>query len=141
MENFEIRTYGRTELALCYFPDLNPQVAYRKLQYWIDYYPHLREELEKMGSGLSCRTYMPAQVQLIVGAIGEPRKGIVMGVQPNKKNSFPDYVIDIASERPVRVDSCIERLAMLIYVNVNDTNDANQRYKPNLRHSCHLHSE
>ncbi|WP_438287860.1 hypothetical protein [Phocaeicola vulgatus] len=25
-----------------------------------------------MGSGLSCRTYMPAQVQLIVGAIGEP---------------------------------------------------------------------
>ena len=42
MENFEIRTYGRTELALCYFPDLNPQVAYRKLQYWIDYYPHLR---------------------------------------------------------------------------------------------------
>ena len=68
MENFEIRTYGRTELALCYFPDLNPQVAYRKLQYWIDYYPHLREQLEKMGSGLSCRTYMPAQVQLIVGA-------------------------------------------------------------------------
>ena len=59
MENFEIRTYGRTELALCYFPDLNPQVAYRKLQYWIDYYPHLREQLEKMGSGLSCRTYMP----------------------------------------------------------------------------------
>ena len=46
MENFEIRTYGRTELALCYFPDLNPQVAYRKLQYWIDYYPHLREDLE-----------------------------------------------------------------------------------------------
>ena len=33
--------------------------AYRKLQYWIDYYPHLREQLEKMGSGLSCRTYMP----------------------------------------------------------------------------------
>ena len=72
MENFEIRTYGRTELALCYFPDLNPQVAYRKLQYWSDYYPHLREELEVMGSGLRCRTYMPAQVLLIVGAIGEP---------------------------------------------------------------------
>lgn len=43
-----------------------------RVTYWIDYYPHLREELEKMGSGLSCRTYMPAQVQLIVGAIGEP---------------------------------------------------------------------
>ena len=48
------------------------QLAYRKLQYWIDYYPHLTEQLEKMGSGFSCRTYMPAQVQLIVGAIGEP---------------------------------------------------------------------
>ena len=76
MENFEIRTYGRTELALCYFPDLNPQVAYRKLQYWIDYYPHLREQLEKMGSGLSCRTYMPAQVQLIVGAMGSLERGL-----------------------------------------------------------------
>ena len=72
MENFEIRTYGRTELALCYFPDLNPQVANRKLQYWIDYYPHLREKLEKKSSGLSCRTYMLALVQLIVGALGEP---------------------------------------------------------------------
>ena len=28
MENFEIRTYGRTELALCYFPDLNTQVSH-----------------------------------------------------------------------------------------------------------------
>ena len=72
MENFEIRTYGRTELALCYFPDLNPQVAYRKLQYWLASSPRLREQLEGVGSGLSCRTYMPAQVQLIVGAIGEP---------------------------------------------------------------------
>ena len=27
MENFEIRTYGRTELALCYFPDLNPHIV------------------------------------------------------------------------------------------------------------------
>ena len=89
MENFEIRTYGRTELALCYFPDLNPQVAYRKLQYWIDYYPHLREQLEKMGSGLSCRTYMPAQVQLIVGAIGEPRKGIVMECGQIKRMASP----------------------------------------------------
>ena len=64
-----------------------------------------------------------------------------MGVQPNKKNSFPNYVIDIASERPVRVDSCIERLAMLIYVNVNDTNGANWVYISDWRHSCHLHSE
>ena len=67
-------------------------------------------------------------------------KGDCDGVRPDKKNGFPDCVIDMASERPVRVDSCIERLARLIYVNENDTNDANQRYRPNLRHSCHSHS-
>ena len=47
MENFEIRTYGRTELALCYFPVMNPQVAYRKKQ-------------------------LPPQVQLNAGAKVEP---------------------------------------------------------------------
>ena len=32
METFTIRAYGRTELAQFYFPGLNPQTAYRKLQ-------------------------------------------------------------------------------------------------------------
>lgn len=72
MENFEIRSYGRTELAQCYLPDLNSQVAYRKLQCWIDCYPHLREELNAMGVNPKSRTYLPAQVRLIVKAIGEP---------------------------------------------------------------------
>ena len=31
METFVIRAYGRTELAQCYFPNLSPQSAYRKL--------------------------------------------------------------------------------------------------------------
>ena len=31
MGNFELCTYGHIELALCYFPDLNPQAAYCKL--------------------------------------------------------------------------------------------------------------
>lgn len=140
MENFEIRTYGRTELALCYFPDLNPQVAYRKLQYWIDYYPHLREKLEKMGSGLSCRTLYAGSGTADCGGDRGALKGDCDGVRPDKKNGFPDCVIDMASERPAPVDSRIERLARLIYVNENDTNDANQRYRPNLRHSCHSHS-
>ena len=56
METFTIRAYGRTELAQCYFPTLNPQVAYRKLQSWIDYYPHLRERLNATGlNPRSCR--------------------------------------------------------------------------------------
>ena len=67
-------------------------------------------------------------------------KGDCDGVRPDKQNGFPDCVIDMASERPAPVDSRIERLARLIYVNENDTNDANQRYRPNLCHSCHSHS-
>ena len=49
-DEFPIRAYGRTELAVCYFPHLNSQAAYRKLQQWIDHYPHLRERLEATSS-------------------------------------------------------------------------------------------
>ena len=56
-DEFPIRAYGRTELAVCYFPHLNSQAAYRKLQQWIN--PR-------------CRMYMPVQVRMIVEAIGEP---------------------------------------------------------------------
>lgn len=72
MEHFTIRAYGRTELAQCYFPTLNPQVAHRKLQSWIDYYPHLRERLREAGCNPHARVYMPVHVRLIVEAIGEP---------------------------------------------------------------------
>ena len=72
MEAFIIRAYGRTELAQCYFPTLNPQVAHRKLQSWIDYYPHLRERLQAAGCNPHARVYMPVHVRMIVEAIGEP---------------------------------------------------------------------
>ena len=73
-DEFPIRAYGRTELAVCYFPHLNFQAAYRKLQQWIDHYPHLRERLEAeaTSSNPRCRMYMPVQVRMIVEAIGEP---------------------------------------------------------------------
>ena len=44
MTNFKIRTFGRTELAQLYCPELCPQAAFRKLNQWIDLYPNLREE-------------------------------------------------------------------------------------------------
>ena len=53
-DEFPIRAYGRTELAVCYFPHLNSQAAYRKLQQWIDHYPHLRERLIP-AAGCTCR--------------------------------------------------------------------------------------
>ena len=72
MTNFKIRTFGRTERAQLYCPELCPQAAFRKLNQWIDLYPNLREELLALGLSPKSRTYTPAQVGLIVGALGEP---------------------------------------------------------------------
>lgn len=72
METFRIRTYGRTELAQLYFPDLCPQAAFRKLNQWIDFHPTLRGELVSQGLSPKLRTYTPMQVGLIIGALGEP---------------------------------------------------------------------
>lgn len=72
MEVFKIRTYGRTELAQTYFPDLCPQAAFRKLNQWIDFHPTLRGELYALVPSDKVRTYTPAQVQLIYNALGEP---------------------------------------------------------------------
>ncbi|WP_300701973.1 DUF4248 domain-containing protein [Bacteroides sp.] len=72
MESFVIRTYGRTELAQIYCPDLCPQAAFRKLNHWIDLYPGLRDDLSALGLCPHTRTYTPAQVGLIVAALGEP---------------------------------------------------------------------
>ncbi len=72
MEPFKIRTYGRTELALMYCPNMCSRAAFRKLMQWIELYPHLTEELEAHGYVPHQRTYTPAQVKLIVEALGEP---------------------------------------------------------------------
>ncbi len=72
MEEFKIRTYGRTELAQCYCPTMNPRAAYRKVMQWIDMYPNLRQHLAELGLDPKSRTYTPAQVKAIVDALGEP---------------------------------------------------------------------
>ena len=68
MNTFEIRTYGRTELAQLYCPNLCPESAYRKLKHWIELYPGLCDDLTSSHS----RTYTSAQVSLIAAALGEP---------------------------------------------------------------------
>ena len=49
MNTFEIRTYGRTELAQLYCPNLCPESAYRKLKHWIELYPGLCDDLAAVG--------------------------------------------------------------------------------------------
>lgn len=70
---FEIRQYGRTELAQAYSPDITPEAAWKKLRGWIDIYPGLNEQLTAAGYNPSRqRIFTPAQVRMIVEAIGEP---------------------------------------------------------------------
>lgn len=70
---FEIREYGRTELAQLYSPKISPEAAWRKLKGWIAYYPGLTERLQSLGyRHRQQRTFTPAQVRAIIGAIGEP---------------------------------------------------------------------
>ena len=72
MKEFEIRQYGRTELAQLYSPDITPESAWKKLKQWIDHYPGLTEQLRTAGYQPRQRIFTPAQVAMIVGAIGEP---------------------------------------------------------------------
>ena len=69
---FKIKAYGRMELAMMYSPDITPIAAYIKLNRWIDRYPGLRKKLSRVGHTSNSRQFTPAQVRLIVDALGEP---------------------------------------------------------------------
>ena len=72
METFKIRTYGRTELAQLYSPGLCPQAAFCTLLQWIDLHPSLLISRLELGASDKTWSYTPAQVRLIVEALGEP---------------------------------------------------------------------
>lgn len=66
MNSFVIRTYGRTELAQLYCPELCPEDTFRKLNRWIAFHPGLRENLSALGVSSRSRTYTPAQMRPII---------------------------------------------------------------------------
>ena len=69
---FEIRTYGKGELAQLYCPNVTIGAARKKLKVWMNYYPNLMDDLRSIGYSELSRTFTPAQVRLIVEALGEP---------------------------------------------------------------------
>ncbi len=84
MDSFVIRTYGRTELAQIYCPNLCPEAAFRKLKHWIDLCPDLRDGLSALGGSSRSRSYTPAQVRLIVAGL-KPEVGWRKGQAGNRK--------------------------------------------------------
>ena len=69
---FKVRKYGRMELAQLYSPDISPASAWTKLKTWIGLSPGLTERLQSLGYDGTTRSFTPAQVQMIVEALGEP---------------------------------------------------------------------
>ena len=62
-----VRSYGRTELAKNYFPQMNPDAAWHKLRSWLRENPRLQHLYAKR-----TRSFTPAEVSLIFAELGEP---------------------------------------------------------------------
>ena len=65
-EKFVIKTYGKCELAMKYFPNLTPEAATNKFRNWLRINPKLRKLVSR-----ESRNYTPKQVKRIVKELGE----------------------------------------------------------------------
>lgn len=66
------KSFGKTELAVLYYPHIQPASARRNLRTWIEDFPELREQLLKAGYRHRGVLLTPVQVQIIVDFLGEP---------------------------------------------------------------------
>ena len=73
MKEFEIRGYGKSELAMMYFPNaITAEGALSNLNYWIRRCEGLRDALRKCGMSRCCKSFTPKEVALIVEYLREP---------------------------------------------------------------------
>ena len=68
----EIRSYGKSELAMLYFPDSEPRVATNHLAQWIRNCPELVVALRKCHQSRFAKFYSAEAVRQIVWFLGEP---------------------------------------------------------------------
>ncbi len=72
MENFNIRSYSKKELALLYFPDSTPRTAVNHLTKWIQRCTQLWSILQSMDYHPHSKGFTPREVSVIVEHLGEP---------------------------------------------------------------------
>ena len=73
MTNFKIKTYGKSELAMLYFPTSNSyHSAVNHLMAWIRRNTELTGKLEETGYKKSAKYFTPKEVALVVEYLGEP---------------------------------------------------------------------
>lgn len=69
---FEVRAYGRTELAQLYHPNLKSESAWRALRHELELCKDLACALRKEGYIPSQRRFTPRQVRTITQHLGTP---------------------------------------------------------------------
>lgn len=72
MKKMRKMCYTHKEIAMLYFPDMQPKSASRKLSVWIQNDPGILNELEKTGFRQGCRMFSPLQVEILFSHFGEP---------------------------------------------------------------------
>ena len=73
VKKFEIRSYGKSELAMLYFPDAQTASgALSNLNFWIRRCTELRNALRGCGMPRNAKCYTPKEVKLITYHLGEP---------------------------------------------------------------------
>lgn len=72
MTEFKIRSYGKSELAMMYFPLSAPHTATNHLMAWIRRNRQLSAALEAMGYSRQSKCFTPKEVRAIVEVLGEP---------------------------------------------------------------------
>ena len=73
---FQIRSYGKAELALLYQPFSTPETALKTLYRWIKGCPPLLQELESMHYQPRRHTFLIPEVKAIVKHLGEPSRAL-----------------------------------------------------------------
>ena len=69
---FNLRPYGKAELALLYQPCSTPESAVKTLNRWINSCPLLLEELKSIHYQPRRHTFLKHEVEAIVKHLGEP---------------------------------------------------------------------
>lgn len=72
ISGFEIKAYGKGELAQLYNPQMGVRSSLRTLSVWIKRNGVLHDKLQETGLVPCCKIYTPRQVKLIVEYLGEP---------------------------------------------------------------------
>ena len=72
VNEFKIHSYGITELAMLYSPELTSSGALKRFRRWIDTNPVLHEHLGFTKGQRRPSSFTPSEVKMIVAELGEP---------------------------------------------------------------------